>query len=156
MRRTVYQALAGLNAAERTALLLAELKRYIGSEPPPNRDSAVARLFEALANVQDLDIQPLVALVDDLTSSGDRRSMWHIAATHPSEISVDFLLTELRLSTNGGTEAEQLLGTEATEGLLNTLVAFESPEYQSRARDGIDGLFREHRLGESDYMAAVT
>ena len=156
MRRTVYAALAEMNAAESTALLIAELKRYIGSEPPPNRDSVVARIFEALANVQDLDIDPLLALVDDLTSPLDRRSVWHVAAMHPSETSVDFLLAELRLSITGGVDAEQLLGSDASKALLNTLVALESPEYQNRARDGVDALFNEGGLSEQDYVAAVT
>lgn len=156
MRRTVYATLAELNAAESTALLVAELKRYIGNEPPPNRDSVVARLFEALANVQDLDIEPVLALVDASTSPTDRRNMWHIAARHPSEISVDFLLAELRLSASVGTEAEQLIGTDDTKALLNTLVAFASPEYQNRVRDGLDDLFNDHGLAESDYVSAST
>jgi hypothetical protein len=156
MRRTVYAALAEMNAAESTALLIAELERYIGSEPPPNRDSVTARIFEALANVQDLDIDPLLALVDDLTSPLDRRSVWHVAAMHPGETSVDFLLAELRLSVTGGVDAEQLLGSDASKALLNTLVALESPEYQNRARDGIDALFNEGGLSEQDYVAAVT
>jgi hypothetical protein len=156
MRRTVYAALAELNAAESTALLITELARYMGNAPPPNRDSVIARIFEALANVKDLDIGPLLALVDDFASPSYRRSVWHVAATHPSDTSVDFLLAELRLSVTGGVDAEQLLGRNATRGLLDTLVALESPEYQARARDGIDSLFNEGLLGEQDYVAAVT
>jgi len=156
MRRTVYAALAEMNAAESAALLTAELERYIGNDPPPNRDSAIARIFEALANVKDLDIEPLLALVDDFTSPSYRRSVWHVAATHPSETSVEYLLAELRLSVTGGVDAEKLLGSNATKELLNTLVAVESPEYQIRARDGIDDLFNEGQLSEQDYVAAVT
>jgi hypothetical protein len=156
MRRTVYAALAEMNAAESTALLIAELERYMGNEPPPNRNSALARIFEALANVKDLDIAPLLALIDDLNSPSYRRSVWHVAAVHPSDRSVAFLLAELRLSVTGGADAEQLLGSDATKALLNTLVVLESPEYQSRARDGIDELFNERLLSEQDYVAAVT
>lgn len=156
MRRTVYAALAEMNAAESTALLIAELERYIGNDPPPNRDSAIARIFEALANVKDLDIEPLLGLVDAFTSPSYRRSVWHVAATHPSEASVEYLLAELRLSVTGGVDAEKLLGSNATKELLNTLVAVESPEYQILARDGIDDLFNEGQLSEQDYVAAVT
>ena len=70
---------------------------------------------------------------------------------------MDFLLAELRLSASGGAEStSKLLGADGTKVLLNTLVAFESPEYQNRARDGIDGLFKERLLAEADYVAAVT
>jgi hypothetical protein len=156
MRRTIYAALAEMNAAESSALLIAELERYIGNQPPPNRSSAIAMIFEALTNVKELDIEPLLALAGDFTSPSYRRSVWHVAAMHPSGASVDFLLAELRLSVTGDVDAERLLGRAATKGLLNTLVALESPEYQNRARDGIDGLFNEGLLREKDYVAAVT
>ena len=154
MHRTVYQFLSALNDAESTALLITELKRYVGVEPPPNRDSVVARLFETLTTVQKLDIESLLALVDEETSVAHRRGIWQIATTHPGEISVDFFIAELRRSASA--ENEQFLGTGATKALLNILVAFESPEHKNRARDGIDDLFNERLLDESEYVHAVT
>ncbi len=156
MRRTIYAALTEMNAAESTALLIAEIERYIGNAPPPNRDSAVARIFEALAGVKELDITPLLALVDDLDSPVYRRSVWHVAAMHPSEASVDFLLAELRFSAADDAGAEPLLGSDATNALLNTLVALGPRASKSRARDGIDALFDQSLLGEQEYVAAVT
>ena len=156
MRRTVYRTLAELDTAESRALLIAELARFAGKEPPPNRDAAIARLFEALTNVTDLDVGQVLALVDDLNPPFERRMVWSIARVHASDAGVDFLLAELRLSLSGGADAEQLLGREASTALLNTLGALELPEYQRRARDGIDALFDEGTLEESDYVSVVT
>ena len=125
MRRTIYAALAEMNAAESTALLIAELARYMGNAPLPNRDSVLARIFEALANVKDLDIGPLLALVDDFASPSYRRSVWHVAAMHPSDTSVDFLLAELRLSVTEACRCGAIAWQKRDQGFA---------EYAGRAR----------------------
>jgi hypothetical protein len=156
MRRTIYRTLAELDTAKSKALLIAELARFAGNEPPPNRDAAIARLFDALTHATDLDIGGVLAVVGDLNSPFERRMVWSVARLHASDAAVDFLLAELRVSLSGGAEAEQLLGREASTALLNTLGALEMPEYQRRARDGIDALFDEGILDESDYVSIVT
>ncbi len=156
MRRTVYDALAKLATPRAAGLLIAELRGYLGQQPRPNRGSALARIFEALRNMEGLDVAPLIAVIGDVKRSTERRSVWAIVAAHPSQVGVDFLLDELRLSLSGGAEAERLLGAEADVVLLNTLVAVEATERQHQIRDGLDALLDEGVLNQADYLAAVS
>ena len=156
MRRTIYRVLGELNTEQSQALLIAEIKRYFGNEPPPNRDAALAKLFESLRITPDLNIEPVLDLADESHSPMERRWIWGVAGAHPDEAGVDFLLAELKLSLIGGAEAERLLGSEASRVLLNMLAGMQEPLYQNQARDGIDDLFYNGALGDSDYAAAVT
>lgn len=156
MRRTIYSTLSGLNSVEGTALLLAELTRYMGSEPLANRQAALANLFEALRNLQDLDVEPLFDLVDNASSSSTRSNIWQLAQLHPSAAGVDFLLAELRFSLGGGVQTGKVLDRQASSALLDMLAALQATEFQNRARDGIDTIFDEGMLAESDYLRAVT
>jgi hypothetical protein len=153
MRRVVYETLAKLGTPQSGALLTAELARHV--RQPATNDFIVAKLFEALDKTADLDTTPVLALVDNFESPSGRRRIWGLVAIHPSAAGVDFLLQELRLAYHGGSKIQQLQGRRASTRLLNTLAAVESPEYQSRVRDGLDDLFDEGVLPERDYVSTV-
>jgi len=154
MRRTVYPALVDLNAPSSSALLIAELERFVAAEPPPDKSAVVAILFEALADAQALDINALRALISENLAASDRRGIWHVSAMHPSEQSVDLLLAELAIA--GSTDGPRLLGSDAAEVLIDALLSFESPPLLRRVRSGIDDLFEAGGFDESHYVNAAS
>lgn len=154
MRRTIYPTLAALNTPESSALLVAELERFVGIEPLPNKGAVTAQLFEALGQTQPLDIDSVVKLVSEQLSISDRRGIWRIATLHPSDPSVSFLLAELEIANSEN--AERLLGTDANKVLIAHLVGFESLQLKRRVRDGIDDMFEAGTLGEPNYVRAAS
>lgn len=154
MRRVIYRSLGELNTDSSQALLIAEIRRYFSGEALANRNSALAMLFESLVLVQDLDIDPVLGLAEEAGSPIERRWIWGVVGAHPSEESVDFLLTELEFALTGGSQAEQILGATATAVLLKILVGMPSTATQIRVRDGLDALYDAGSLPATEYTTA--
>ena len=154
MRRAIYRSLGELNTDSSQALLIAEIRRYFSGDALANRNSALAKLFESLVLVQDLDIDPVLGLAEEAGSPIERRWIWGVVGAHPSEESVDFLLTELEFALTGGSQAEQILGANATAVLLKILVGMPSIATQIRVRDGLDALYDAGSLPVTEYTTA--
>ncbi len=154
MRRAIYRSLGELNTDSSQALLIAEIRRYFSSEALANRNYALAKLFESLLLVQDLNIDPVLDLAEEASSPIERRWIWGVVGAHPSEESVDFLLTELESALTGGSQAEQILGANATAVLLKILVGMPSTATQIRVREGLDALYDAGSLPVTEYTSA--